>query len=69
MNFQVRGRLIVYGKFIAKLMSAISEVYYYGIVDIEEHVNRADRRFNKTDVDLIFCQSATYSLPEEYINS
>lgn len=57
----LRDRLIEYGKFIEKKMSAWAEVHYYGLVDTETEGRIAGEWFNERNVDLVFCHAATYS--------
>ncbi|OXM87418.1 L-fucose/L-arabinose isomerase family protein [Paenibacillus rigui] len=57
----LRDRLIEYGHFIEKQMSAWGEVYNYGLVDTEGEGRRAGEWLNGQHVDIVFCHSATYS--------
>lgn len=57
----LRDRLIDYGRFIEKQMSAYGEVYNFGLVDTEQEGRAAGEWFNTHNVDIIFCHSATYS--------
>jgi L-arabinose isomerase len=56
----LRERLIGYGKFIEKRISAWGEVYNYGLVDTEGEARKAGEWLKARDVDLVFCHSATY---------
>ena len=69
----LRERLMEYGHFIEKGMSAWGEVYYYGLVDTAEEGRAAGEWLNRHNVDLVFCHAATYStsstvLPVHQIN-
>ncbi|GLX68454.1 L-fucose/L-arabinose isomerase family protein [Paenibacillus glycanilyticus] len=69
----LRERLIEYGQFIEKRMSAWGEVYNFGLVDTEGEGRRAGEWLNERQVDLVFCHAATYStsstvLPVHQIN-
>jgi L-arabinose isomerase len=57
----LRERLIEYGKFIEKRISAWGEVYNYGLVDTEGEGRKAGEWLNGNQVDLVFCHAATYS--------
>ncbi|MBA4493361.1 arabinose isomerase [Paenactinomyces guangxiensis] len=57
----LRERLIEYGKFIEKRMGKFGEIYNFGLVDSESKAREAGEWFNRQNVDLIFCHSATYS--------
>jgi len=57
----LRERLIEYGQFIEKRMSAWGEVYNYGLVDTEGEGRKAGEWLNQHQVDLVFCHAATYS--------
>ncbi|MFB9275736.1 arabinose isomerase [Cohnella cellulosilytica] len=57
----LRERLIEYGAFLEKQMSAYGEVFNFGLVDEETKGRRAGEWFNEKNVDLIFCHSATYA--------
>ena len=56
----LRERLLEYGRFLEKQMSAFGEVFFYGLVDSETIGRQAGQWFNAHDVDLIFCHSGTY---------
>ncbi|MDR1953802.1 MAG: L-fucose/L-arabinose isomerase family protein [Clostridiales Family XIII bacterium] len=56
----LRDRLSGYGAFIADRLSAYGEVYNYGLVDCAEEGRKAGEYFKASDVDIIFCHSATY---------
>ncbi|WP_337103753.1 L-fucose/L-arabinose isomerase family protein [Paenibacillus sp. YIM B09110] len=69
----LRERLIEYGQFIEKRMSAWGDVYNYGLVDTEGEGRKAGEWLNEQHVDLVFCHAATYStsstvLPVHQIN-
>jgi len=69
----LRERLIEYGAFIERKVSAWGEVYNYGLVDDEEEGRSAGEWLNARNVDLVFCHSATYAtsssvLPVHQIN-
>ena len=54
-------RLIEYGKFIEKKVSAMDvDVYNYGLVDCEEEGRKCGEYFNMHNVDLILAHSGTY---------
>lgn len=57
----LKDRIIEYSNFIKDKMSDWCEVYHYGLVDDEESGIKAGEWFNKMNVDLIFCHSATYA--------
>jgi L-arabinose isomerase len=57
----LKERLIEYGQFISRKVSAWAEVFYYGMVDTETEGRRAGEWFNERSVDLVLCHSATYS--------
>ena len=57
----LRERLLEYGSFIESKITAMNaEVYNYGMVDTEQSGLAAGEYFNRCNVDLIFCHSATY---------
>lgn len=57
----LHDRLIEYGKFIEKKVSAMDvEVYNYGLVDCEEEGRKCGEYFNTHNVDLILAHSGTY---------
>jgi L-arabinose isomerase len=69
----LRERLIEYGAFIERQVSAWAEVYNYGLVDTEGEGRKAGEWFNERNVDLVLCHAATYStsstvLPLHQIN-
>lgn len=57
----LRGRLIEYGQFIEKRLSAWGDVFNYGLVDTESEGRKAGEWLNENHVDLVFCHAATYS--------
>ncbi|WP_084423311.1 L-fucose/L-arabinose isomerase family protein [Cohnella thermotolerans] len=57
----LRERLVEYGKWIERKLADEAEVYNYGLVDTEDEGRAAGEWFNRHNVDLIFCHSATYS--------
>jgi len=56
----LKERLVGYGQFIERRLSAWGEVFNYGLVDAEGEGRRAGEWFNAQNVDLVFCHSATY---------
>ena len=56
----LRERLADYGQFIANRLSDWSEVYFFGLVDDATSARVAGEYFNQSNVDLVFCHSATY---------
>lgn len=56
----LRERLTGYGFFLAKQMAQYGEVYNFGLVDTAARGLEAGEWFNRQNVDLIFCHSATY---------
>lgn len=42
-------------------MSALGEVYNFGLVDVEGVGRRAGEWINEKNVDIVFCHAATYS--------
>jgi L-arabinose isomerase len=57
----LRERLIAYGQFVEKRMSAWGEVHNFGLVDTESTGRQAGECLQARNVDLVFCHSATYS--------
>jgi L-arabinose isomerase len=57
----LRERLIEYGQFIEKRMSAWADVFFYGLVDTEEEGRKAGEWLSGNQVDLVFCHVATYT--------
>jgi L-arabinose isomerase len=57
----LRERLIEYGRWIEKRISAWGEVFNYGLVDTESEGRKAGEWLNERYVDLVFCHAATYS--------
>ncbi|HZG56184.1 L-fucose/L-arabinose isomerase family protein [Paenibacillus sp.] len=57
----MRERLIEYGAFLEKRMSAFGDVFNFGLVDTEGEGRRAGEWLNAQNVDLVFCHSATYA--------
>ncbi|HUC92879.1 MAG TPA: L-fucose/L-arabinose isomerase family protein [Paenibacillus sp.] len=69
----LRERLIEYGRFVEKKVSAWADVYNYGLVDTEGEGRKAGEWLNERNVDLVLCHAATYStgstvLPVHQIN-
>ncbi len=56
----LRERLVEYGQFIERRMSAWGDVFNYGLVDTESEGRKAGEWLNAHNVDLVFCHSATY---------
>lgn len=56
----LKDRLRYYGDYIKEKLSAVCEVYYYGIVDDEISGADAGEWFCSKNVDFIFIHSATY---------
>ena len=57
----LRERLLEYGSFIAQKIKAMdADVFYFGMADTEQAGLAAGEYFNRHNVDLIFCHSATY---------
>lgn len=56
----LRERLIGYGEFLAKQMQQHGEVFNFGLVDTPARGLEAGEWFNRHNVDLVFCHSATY---------
>ena len=56
----LRERLVEYGQFIERRMSAWGNVFNYGLVDTESEGRKAGEWLNAHNVDLVFCHSATY---------
>jgi L-arabinose isomerase len=54
-------RLCHYGTFIEKRMSEFGEVHNFGMVDNEQKAREAGEWFERHNVDIIFCHSATYA--------
>jgi len=57
----LRERLIEYGRWIEKRISAWGDVFNYGLVDAEGEARKAGEWLNERQVDLVFCHAATYS--------
>jgi L-arabinose isomerase len=57
----LRERLVAYGQFIERRLSAWGEVHNYGLVDTEGEGRRAGEWLGARGVDLVFCHSATYT--------
>ncbi|WP_135548257.1 L-fucose/L-arabinose isomerase family protein [Paenibacillus cymbidii] len=57
----LRERLIAYGAFIERKLSAWGDVFNFGLVDDEGSGRRAGEWLNERNVDLVFGHSATYS--------
>jgi L-arabinose isomerase len=57
----LKERLIEYGQFIEKCLSAWAEVVNFGLVDTEGTGRQAGEWLNAQNVDLVFCHVATYS--------
>lgn len=57
----LRERLIEYGNFIQRRMEAWGDVVNFGLVDTEAKAREAGEWFNRQNVDLVFCHTATYS--------
>ncbi|MHA6483251.1 hypothetical protein ACX1C1_15305 [Paenibacillus sp. strain BS8-2] len=57
----LKERLEGYGGYLRDRLSEECEVFYYGLVDTEYEGRKAGEWFNRHNVDLIFCHSATYS--------
>jgi L-arabinose isomerase len=57
----LRERLIDYGRFIERRLSAWGEVYNFGLVDTEARGRAAGEWLNAQNVDLVFCHAATYA--------
>jgi L-arabinose isomerase len=57
----LRERLIAYGQFIEKKMSAWGDIFFYGLVDTEGEGRKAGEWLNERNVDLVFCHAATYT--------
>ncbi|EXX85741.1 arabinose isomerase [Paenibacillus darwinianus] len=69
----LRERLLEYGRFIEKRVSAWAEVVNYGLVDTEAEGRKAGEWLNERNVDLVLCHAATYCtssavLPVHQIN-
>lgn len=56
----LENRLKGYGKSIENRLEENGEVFNYGLIDDEFEGRKAGEWFNKQNVDLIFCHSATY---------
>jgi len=56
----LRERLTGYGQFIASRLADWSEVHFFGLVDDAASARAAGEFFNRANVDLVFCHSATY---------
>ncbi len=56
----LRERLVGYGSFIADRLGEWGEVFNFGLVDCADAGRQAGEYFNRCNVDLIFCHSATY---------
>lgn len=56
----LEDRLKAYGKSIENRLEENVEVFNYGLIDDEFEGRKAGEWFNKQNVDLIFCHSATY---------
>ena len=57
----LRERLIAYGQFIERRLSAWAEVVNFGLVDTEGEGRRASEWLQSQNVDLVFCHAATYT--------
>ena len=57
----LRERLIAYGQFIERRLSAWAEVVNFGLVDTEGEGRRAGEWLQSQNVDLVFCHAATYT--------
>lgn len=56
----LENRLKEYGESIANRLSQNCEVFNYGLIDDEFEGRKAGEWFNKQNVDIVFCHSATY---------
>jgi L-arabinose isomerase len=57
----LRERLVGYGQFIERRLSAWGEVHNVGLVDTEGEGRKAGEWLNRQNVDLVFCHAATYA--------
>ena len=58
----LHDRLVGYGQFIERRMSAWAEVHNFGMVDSPEKGRAAGELFNSRNVDLVICHAATYAM-------
>ncbi|MDD2457746.1 MAG: arabinose isomerase, partial [Eubacteriales bacterium] len=56
----LRERLVEYGQFIASQIAESADVHFFGLVDCAASAREAGESFNRANVDLVFCHSATY---------
>lgn len=52
--------LMEYNRFLAQKMAAYGDVFNYGMVDSVGNGRAAGEYFNRNNVDIVFCHSATY---------
>ena len=55
-------RLLGYGRFIEGRLSEWGEVYNFGMVDSEEKGHQAGDFFQRHNVDILICHTATYTV-------
>jgi L-arabinose isomerase len=60
-------RLLGYGRFIERRLSAWGEVCNAGMVDVEGSARSAAEQFRAANVDLIFCHAATYAMSAAHV--
>ncbi len=61
-------RLLGYGRFIERRMTAWGDVCNVGMIDEESGSRRAAEQLNAANVDLIFCHAATYAMSAAHIH-